>query len=540
MEHSSRSKWTIWVSNTSLSFSGFTICIGNQFTVWNVGLTAGFASQLIALLLMGSAYICLRLCNTELESSFPFAGGAYGISRITLGLYPGFLIGCCEAAQFISYVADATFDLSRMLSDIFHKEDHLIPVFCLLFYMSVTCVLINGNRGFWKIGALLGMSSLLILLVFCFGSLPYINMARYTPYSGTTGSSSVEGRPQWFVGGMVGFMRYLPLAAWFYRGSGSLNLPGYIVSDSKTAFPMSSIYCILTQHFCSIFVLFVCASLPMMDDIPTAQIDAPLSVGFALMFKIPVIEARAFTIPALCVTVYGSIFAFSRILLSMSQSGLISPLFKRTCSKHKAPYVAILAGSALCYGLFLIAHFLPPIRDYLPLVCILFEISGSIGQFIGYVIFKRKYGHYAKDFSSPLGIWGAYYGGFVISLGAVAICVFQSDFAVLINTMGTLFFCSIYYFTIAKRRQVFSEKEKVFFPMQVIKCKKALTHAHMKLIVNVYVHDFHRIYGISLVTAIIYLFRYLFIYLSKSLIYSLCISCPIFSPLLISSLSHSM
>lgn len=488
MEHSLRSRWTIRASNTSLSSLGLSIIIGNQCCVWNLGLTAGFGSQLIALLLMGSAYICLCLCNAEVESSFPFAGGAYGINRITLGLYPGFLLGCCEAAQYISYVAVMTFYLGRMLCEIFLKDYYLVPVFCLLLYVSASYILIYGDRYFWRFSTLLGMSSLLILLVYCFGSLPFINMARYTPHSGTTGSSSVGDRPQWFVGDMAGFMRYLPLAAWFYRGAGSLNLPGSIVSDPKTAFPMSSIYCILTQQLTSIFVLFVCASLPMIDDIPTAQMDAPLSVGFALMFEIPVNRAIVLTLPALYATGYGSIFAFSRILYSMSQSGLISPLFKRTCLKHKAPYVAILAGSVLGYGLCLFVCFLPHTRGYLPLVCIFFELAGAIGQFIGYVIFKLKYGHKAKDFSSPLGIWGAYYGGVVMSLGAVAMGAFQNDFAALVNTLVTLLFCSIYYYTVARRRQVFSEKEKVFFPMQVIKCKKARLHAHMKL--NAYIYDF--------------------------------------------------
>jgi amino acid transporter len=53
---------------------GITIVIGGQYFNWNLGLSAGFGSYAMATLLIGTAYICLCFCTSELSSALPFAG----------------------------------------------------------------------------------------------------------------------------------------------------------------------------------------------------------------------------------------------------------------------------------------------------------------------------------------------------------------------------------------------------------------------------------------------------------------------------------
>ena len=80
---------------------GITIVIGGQYFSWNAGLSAGFGSYAIATGLIATAYICLCCSVSELASTMPFAGGGYGLARVTLGFYTGFLIGCCEIIEYI-------------------------------------------------------------------------------------------------------------------------------------------------------------------------------------------------------------------------------------------------------------------------------------------------------------------------------------------------------------------------------------------------------------------------------------------------------
>ena len=421
---------------------------------------------------MGSAYICLCLCNAELTSSLPFAGGAYGLARVTLGLFPGFLIGCCEAMEYMIYVASSTIFLSEILTTVSNAPNFIIPIYSLVIYVVACGILIIGGSIFWQISSIVGVLSLLILLVFCFGSIPFTYFTQNAPSPGTTGSLDFE--PSYFIGGVCGFLKVLPLAAWFFVGVESLNLTASVVLTPKTTIPRGSIACVVTLFVCSILVLFVTSSLRMsnISQVPIAYSETPFSLGFSLMFNISEDVAIIFSIPATFATAYGFIFAYSRVLIAMARSLLLPSFLLRTYGKYHTPYVAILIGSILGYGLCIIVFFFPDVDGYLFTVCILSAFLAYISQFIGYVIFKMKYDQHERKFTSPVGIFGALYGGLIFSVGAIAVCFFQDDTYINMKCMTVL--CAVYtliYFCYSKKRQSFSSDEKIFFPVHVVKCK---------------------------------------------------------------------
>ncbi|ETV84346.1 hypothetical protein H257_03582 [Aphanomyces astaci] len=91
------------VSSFDIWAVGICVVIGGQYFSWNLGLAAGTLSYGIAVGLMGSAYLCLSLSMAEVTSMVPFAGGAYGLGRCTLGYYVGFILGCCEFLEYIVF-----------------------------------------------------------------------------------------------------------------------------------------------------------------------------------------------------------------------------------------------------------------------------------------------------------------------------------------------------------------------------------------------------------------------------------------------------
>jgi amino acid transporter len=222
---------------------GLSIVIGGQYFSWNAGLSAGFGSFAISTLLIGSAYICLCLCNAEVSSALPFAGGAYGLARVSLGLYPGFLIGCCEAIEYIYYVASSAIVLAKMIVSITHSPDIMTPVYSLLFYISALLIHIYGGIWFWRTSTVLGVVSLLIIVIYCFGSLPWVDFLANAPASSTTGyttttstnggNSASASDAAWFIGGFSSFLSVMPLACWFYVGVESLNLGNASVEEVR-------------------------------------------------------------------------------------------------------------------------------------------------------------------------------------------------------------------------------------------------------------------------------------------------------------------
>jgi ethanolamine permease len=205
---------------------GITVVIGGQYFSWNAGLAAGFGSFLISTILIGTSYISLCCCNAEVTSALPFAGGAYGIARVSLGLYPGFIIGCLEAIEYIIYVAETSHILGEMICHLSHVSNDFIPVYSLVFYITAVWIQIQGGKVFWRSNALMAIASIIILLIFCFGSLPWVDITNASATT-TTGHSEVA----YFIGGFRKFLTVMPLAAWWYVGIESLNLSCAFVAE---------------------------------------------------------------------------------------------------------------------------------------------------------------------------------------------------------------------------------------------------------------------------------------------------------------------
>jgi len=247
---------------------GITVVIGGQYFSWNAGLAAGFGSYIICTFLIGSAYFCLCLCTSELTSALPFAGGAYGLARCTLGFYAGFLVGCCETAEYICYVAVSAISLAQIVTSVFDSVVGYEPVIWLAFYVSALIVHVCGGKFFWYFNALAAIVSFLLVVIYCLGSFQYMNF--------DVNAATENG--QYFVGGFSNFLRVLPIAAWFFVGVEALNMSCDDIVAPRKTIPIGQISCIVTLNLTAIMVMFVSTSLPGgIDDVSTAL--APLNTG---------------------------------------------------------------------------------------------------------------------------------------------------------------------------------------------------------------------------------------------------------------------
>jgi hypothetical protein len=237
--------------------AGITIVIGGQYFCFNVGLLAGFGSYACATFLLGTSYVLLCICNAEITSMLPFAGGAYGLARVSLGLYWGFMVGLCEAVEYIIYVASSAVSLCNMILAIAGASPNLMPVLALIFYLISLAIHIPGGYIFWRSSNFLAIVSLGFVLIYGFGSFKFCDFHTWASSIATNGQTNAM-----FIGGMPTFMTVYPLAAWFYVGVESLNLGCAFVPNPRIQVGRGSMLCALTLFATSIMVLFVVASLP--------------------------------------------------------------------------------------------------------------------------------------------------------------------------------------------------------------------------------------------------------------------------------------
>jgi ethanolamine permease len=455
----SRGKVDIWML-------GLTIVIGGQYFSWNAGLAAGFYSYLLAFLVTASGYITLCLCTAEISGALPFAGGAYGLSRCTLGFYPGFIIGCCEALEYIAYVSTTVILFVDLLADAMPVLRGWQPLLWLLFYGSALAIQLAGGRVFWGFNLAIGTVSLGIVLVFVLGAVPFVDYEAHVardPHAG-------------FVGGVHGFMQYLPIAPWFFVGVEALPMACDDVLRPKTIVPKAQVICVFTLAATGAMVLWVCVSLPPPHAgeglTELATVLAPLNVGFQLMFKISAATATLFTLPATYATAFGFIWCYGKLIHAMATSRLLPRLLARATNVTSIPYMALLAGSAVSYALCVLVYCVPTINRHLYPICIMSGFVAYTGQCIGYISLKKNYRNIkSSHFTNPFGIYGALFSIAVWLLNIIAIAGFQDDGQIeILAFLGIVTLLTIFYFSYAKRRQTFSPQEnKVLLVAHVMK-----------------------------------------------------------------------
>ncbi|GMF43292.1 unnamed protein product [Phytophthora lilii] len=428
---------------------GITIVIGGQYFCWNEGISAGIYSFLIGYFLIASAYITLCSCTAEITGALPFAGGSYGLARCTLGFYPAFMVGCCEALEYIAYVSASTIAFVNLIVDAAPSLESLSPLLWALFYASSLLVQIKGGRLFWMFNFGIGVISLVIVVVYCFGSLAFVNYGKHAS------SPDLE-----FVDGFSGFMKALPLAAWFFVGVEALSLSSDQVDQPKKIVPIAQVSCVATLFVTSLVVYFVTASLPPgLASLPTELV--PFNRGFTLMFNIPHHAATILSLPAAYATAFGFMWCYGKLIVAMAMSRLLPKFLSKTTKDNKTPYGALLAGSGISYALCIISYAVPAVGKNLFHICILSAFMSYTGQCVGYISLKLNYRNIkSSEFQSPWGIAGAIYSMVIWILSILAVVAFQDNGGVVIIAFSIIVaLLTLFYFGYARKRQTFSAAE---------------------------------------------------------------------------------
>ncbi|OQR97524.1 Amino Acid-Polyamine-Organocation (APC) Family [Achlya hypogyna] len=429
---------------------GITIVIGGQYFSWNAGLVAGVASNAAAIFIVGLAYVCLVLSMAEMTSTLPFAGGAYGLSRCCLGYFSGFVIGCCEALEYIAYVSTSVLMLGEMLQIVLPAiTDALLPVAWLVIYVVAVVIHIYGGCFFWLFNRFVALLSTVLLLAYCLGSLPTVSF-----------TSNAGGSDNMFVGGFSSFFTTMPLAAWFFVGVEVLNTVSNLVQNPRDVIPNGQIPCIFTLFACSIFVFFVAVSLPP-GAVNLPSVVAVFNSGYMIMFGVSDDVATLLSLPATFATIFGFILAYGNILTALSHSKLLPAWLGIPSKKYHTYPWALIGGSVLGYLLCFAVHYHASFGAELFNICMFFGFSCYIAQCVGYIYLKREFEHLPRRYRSPFGKGGVYFAGvvWIANLVSIVCCQKESAFvcSVVASILGVL---TIYYYGYAKHRQTFSDDER--------------------------------------------------------------------------------
>ena len=343
---------------------------------------------------------------------------------------------------------------------------------------------------FWHFNTLLAVLSVLVVVIYCLGSLKWVDFAKNSGVMDDTLDSGKGNLHRcstynlrflrsvklftgvYFVGGMTAFMKMFPLTTWFFIGIESLGFCYNMVKDLHTNIPNGTVACVFTLFFSAIFIIFVSCSLS--PTIEVASSLSPLDVGNSRIYGVDETMVTLFAIPATFATAFGFIFAYGKLICSLALSKLLPIELSHTTQRNSQPYAAAILGCIIGYFICLLAFYSPYIGSQLFNICVLSAFTCYISQCIGFYMLKTKFAGLKRKYRSPLGIFGAVYAGIIFSLGFISVIAFQDDnqfaFIVFICLLGV---ASVYYYFVAPGQVFCAEEQKVMLNAYVINANQS-------------------------------------------------------------------
>jgi len=410
--------WMLWALGVAAVISG-------DFSGWNFGLdVGGFGGLLIATVVITVMYAGLCYSIAEMSPALPHTGGAYSFARSAMGPWGGFVTGLAENIEYVVTPAVVVFFAGAYAQPVF---DELVglripqPVWWLIFYVIFVGLNIIGIEATMKFSVVIAFLSLAVLAIFYVLAIPDFDAALLTNIAPDPGNTS------FLPFGMGGILAALPFAIWFYLAIEELPLAAEESMDPKRDVPRATLLGLITLVFTAILVLFLNTGVGGgAEGIRTSG--EPLLEGFRAILGSGSSAALLglFALTGLIASFHTIIYAYGRNIFSLSRAGYFPHWMSVTHGERKTPWVALLLGGAIGYGLDLLLFNYSAgtaVGDALLTMAVFGAVISYFMQMLSFILLRRKLPNIRRPYVSPVGTWGAGIAGVIalLSLGSLFI-----------------------------------------------------------------------------------------------------------------------
>jgi len=399
----------------------------------------------------GASYLALVLCIGEIFCALPFNGGAFGIVRSTIGLFPGYLSGFGEAAYYIIFGSTNVVCLATLISEHLSIQPIYSPILWVALYI-VSCMINAQNKSsffFWRFVNGIAIICLGLVLLYFFGT-----VSNLKHHAVLRGRNFVEVDS-------FHIFQYFPWTAWFYIGIESLPLAFNKDLLSRETIAFGSLMCLLTLFVINFMVMCLTFFLFENPSILASQ-RFPLNEGYVSFLGCTTSQASWLAVPSLFGGLVGFTFSHGKLICALSESRLL-PLFLEKKTAANCPYAAVVFGCLIGYCICWLMHFFPQTMGNALSQCSFIAAFITYGSYCAaYIVLKRQYlRSIVYTYQSPFGTFGAAFVILVFICGTISLIFFQEavpwGFVILV---GLLFVASVYYFVVVRSKQIFSEEEQ--------------------------------------------------------------------------------
>jgi ethanolamine permease len=453
--------WSLWALGVAAVISG-------DFSGWNFGLDAGgFGGLLVATLIITVMFFGLCYSIAEMSPALPHTGGAYSFSRSAMGPWGGFANGVAETIEYVVTPAVIVTFAASYLESIFNSWFDASPptwAWWLILYAIFVGLNVFGVEASFRFTVFICLLSLLILGIF------YIAAFADFSWSNLTNIEAESGNGEWFPFGTVeGVFLALPFAIWFYLAIEELPLAAEESHDPKRDIPRGTIYGLITLIVTGFLVLFLNTGVTGAEEIRTSG--EPLLDGFRVIFGDSENISNVLGLGAVAgiiASFHTIIYAYGRNVFSLSRAGYYPHWLSLTHGKRNTPYVALIAGAVVGFGLALLLDQATKnawLGGDLSAALLSMAVGGAVVsyflQMIAFIVLRRNHPNIDRPYTSPIGIPGAAIGA-AIALLSLAALFWRDDYRPGVVGVAIFYALALVYFGLAGRNKLVLSPEEEF------------------------------------------------------------------------------
>ncbi len=446
--------WMLWALGVAAVISG-------DFSGWNFGLdVGGFGGLLIATAVITLMYIGLCYSIAEMSPAMPHTGGAYSFARSAMGPWGGYITGLAENIEYVVTPAVVVWFAGAYAQPVFNElfgVDIAPRWWWLIFYVIFVGLNILGIEATMRFSVAIAVISLAVLAIFFAFSISHFDASNLTNIAADTGGTS------FLPFGWAGIFAALPFAIWFYLAIEELPLAAEESMDPKRDVPRGTMWGLWTLVICAVGVLFLNTGVTGAEEIRTAG--EPLLDGFRVVLGSDTNAAilGLFALTGLIASFHTIIYAYGRNIYSLSRAGYFPHWMSVTHGTRKTPYVALLLGGVVGYGLawLLDSQSAGTAGAALLSMAVFGAVISYSMQMFSFIMLRRKMPDIERPYRSPVGVFGAGLAAVIALISLVAL--FLND-AYLPGVYGVAvwFVLGILYFGLSGRNKLVLSPEEEF------------------------------------------------------------------------------
>jgi len=234
-------------------------------------------------------------------------------------------------------------------------------------------------------------------------------------------------------------------------------------ADPQRDIPRGTIYGLLTLVVTGFLVLFLNSGIsPGSDELRSS--DEPLLDGLKTIFGSGTAASLLglIAVTGLVASFHTIIFAYGRNIFSLSRAGYYPHWLSVTHGTRKTPYVALIAGGVIGYGLcWILREFgSGSVGAALLTMAVFGAVISYFMQTVSFVLLRRRLPHIERPFVSPLGQIGALVAATIAVLSLIAL-FWNSDYRPGVVGVAIFYAIAVAYFgLIGRHKLVYSPEEE--------------------------------------------------------------------------------